>query len=119
MFGGKKILVVGALSFSLTLLSETFNFWTVDFFCTEGGAKVLREFAGVFFTPFYLCGGGGVVVVGVGIRTLAAHGPPTIAGRYSWFTDGAAGVVAGAVSFRIVGSGYWRRSDRIPGLRSI
>jgi OPA family glycerol-3-phosphate transporter-like MFS transporter len=64
LFGERKFLVVVALSFTLTLLRETFNFWTVDFIKTEGGASVSSAVAAVLSTPFDLCGAAGIVLMG-------------------------------------------------------
>jgi len=60
----RKFLVVAALSFTLTLLRETFNFWTVDFIRTEGGAQVSSSVAAFMSTPFDLCGAVGIVLMG-------------------------------------------------------
>lgn len=64
LFTERKFLVVIALSFTLTLLRETFNFWTVDFIRTEGGADVSSKVAAFLSTPFDLCGAGGIVLMG-------------------------------------------------------
>ncbi|HTL18613.1 MAG TPA: MFS transporter, partial [Patescibacteria group bacterium] len=64
LFGERKFLVVIALSFTLTLLRETFNFWTVDFIRTEGGADVSNKIAAYLSTPFDLCGAVGIVLMG-------------------------------------------------------
>jgi MFS transporter, OPA family, glycerol-3-phosphate transporter len=60
----RKFRVVGALSFTLTLLRETFNFWTVDFIRTEGGPQVSSSVAAFMATPFDLCGAVGIVLMG-------------------------------------------------------
>lgn len=64
LFRERKFLVVIALSFTLTLLRETFNFWTVDFIKTEGGAAVSSKLAAFLSTPFDLCGAVGIVMMG-------------------------------------------------------
>lgn len=64
LFAERKFLVVIALSFTLTLLRETFNFWTVDFIRTEGGAQVSSKVAALFSTPFDLFGAAGIVLMG-------------------------------------------------------
>lgn len=64
LFTERKFLVVIALSFTLTLLRETFNFWTVDFIKTEGGAQVSSKVAAFLSTPFDLCGAAGIVLMG-------------------------------------------------------
>ena len=64
LIGERKFLVVAALSFTLTLLRETFNFWTVDFIRTEGGEQVSSSVAAFMSTPFDLCGAVGIVLMG-------------------------------------------------------
>jgi MFS transporter, OPA family, glycerol-3-phosphate transporter len=64
LFTERKFLVVIALSFTLTLLRETFNFWTVDFIRTEGGAAVSSKLAAFLSTPFDLCGAAGILLMG-------------------------------------------------------
>lgn len=64
LFTERKFLVVAALSFTLTLLRETFNFWTVDFIRTEGGHEVSNSMAAFLSTPFDLCGALGIVLMG-------------------------------------------------------
>jgi OPA family glycerol-3-phosphate transporter-like MFS transporter len=64
LFRERKFLVVVALSFTLTLLRETFNFWTVDFIRTEGGSTVSSAVAAFLSTPFDLCGAAGIVLMG-------------------------------------------------------
>jgi sugar phosphate permease len=56
--------VVCALSFALTLMRETFNTWTVDFFRTEGGAEVSNRLAAFLATPFDAFGALGIVTLG-------------------------------------------------------
>ncbi len=56
--------VVCALSFTLTLLRETFNDWTVDFIKTQGGADLSMRVAAFFSTSFDLCGAAGIIVLG-------------------------------------------------------
>jgi sugar phosphate permease len=60
----RQFWVVCALSFALTLLRETFNVWTVDFFKTEGGAEMSNRMAAFLSTPFDACGAAGIVVLG-------------------------------------------------------
>jgi OPA family glycerol-3-phosphate transporter-like MFS transporter len=64
LFAERKFLVVVALSFTLTLLRETFNFWTVDFIRTQGGQEVSNSMAAFLSTPFDLCGALGIVLMG-------------------------------------------------------
>jgi len=60
----RQFWVVCALSFALTLLRETFNVWTVDFFKTSGGAEMSNRMAAFLSTPFDACGALGVVALG-------------------------------------------------------
>jgi len=64
LFRERTFLVVLALSFGLTLLRETFNFWTVDFIRTQGGDRVSSSLAAWLSTPFDLGGGVGILLVG-------------------------------------------------------
>lgn len=64
LFRERTFRVVLALSFTLTLLRETFNFWTVDFLRTEGGAGGSHALAAFLAMPFDLCGAAGIVLVG-------------------------------------------------------
>ncbi|HTL58037.1 MAG TPA: MFS transporter [Candidatus Limnocylindrales bacterium] len=64
LFRERKFIVVAALSFTLTLLRETFNFWTVDFIRTEGGPQVSNSMAAFLSIPFDLCGALGIVLMG-------------------------------------------------------
>ncbi len=64
LFAVRQFWVVCALSFTLTLLRETFNTWTVDFFKTEGGAEVSHRIAAFLSTPFDVCGAVGILLLG-------------------------------------------------------
>jgi sugar phosphate permease len=64
LFRDKSFLAVLALSFTLTLLRETFNFWTVDFLRTEGGSHVSVADAAILSTRFDLCGAAGILLMG-------------------------------------------------------
>jgi OPA family glycerol-3-phosphate transporter-like MFS transporter len=64
LFSERKFLVVVALSFTLTLLRETFNFWTVDFIRTEGGPSVSSAMAAFLSTPFDICGAVSIILMG-------------------------------------------------------
>jgi len=64
LFRRRQFLVVVALSFTLTLLRETFNFWTVDFIRTEAGQQISNSVAAYLATPFDLCGGAGILLTG-------------------------------------------------------
>ena len=60
----RQFWVVCALSFTLTLLRETFNTWLVDFIRTEGGASVSNQVAAFLSTPFDVLGALGILAVG-------------------------------------------------------
>jgi sugar phosphate permease len=60
----RQFWVVCALSFALTLLRETFNVWTVDFFKTAGGEEMSNRMAAFLSTPFDASGAAGIVVLG-------------------------------------------------------
>ena len=64
LFQERQFLVVVGLSFTLTLLRETFNFWTVDFIRTEAGQRVSNSVAAYLATPFDLCGAAGILLTG-------------------------------------------------------
>jgi OPA family glycerol-3-phosphate transporter-like MFS transporter len=64
LFQERQFLVVVALSFALTLLRETFNFWTVDFIRTTAGQQISNSLAAYLSTPFDLCGGVGILLTG-------------------------------------------------------
>ena len=65
--------IVCALSFTLTLLRETFAAWAVDFLKTEGGAGLTLRMAAFLSTPFDLCGAAGILLIGAGISRLPAR----------------------------------------------
>jgi MFS transporter, OPA family, glycerol-3-phosphate transporter len=60
----RRFWIVCALSFTLTLLRETFNTWTVDFFQTTGGAETSSRMAAFLATPFDALGAVGIVLLG-------------------------------------------------------
>lgn len=60
----RQFWVVCALSFVLTLLRETFNTWTVDFFKTEGGTEMSTRIAAFLSTPFDAMGALGILFLG-------------------------------------------------------
>ena len=60
----RRFWIVCALSFTLTLLRETFNTWTVDFFQTTGGAEMSSRVAAFLATPFDALGAVGIVLLG-------------------------------------------------------
>lgn len=64
LFAVRQFWVVCALSFTLTLLRETFNTWTVDFFLTEGGKEMSSRIAAFLSTPFDLIGALGILFIG-------------------------------------------------------
>ena len=56
--------IICALSFTLTFLRETFNFWTVDFVKTEAGRQLSSGAAALMSTPFDVFGGAGILWLG-------------------------------------------------------
>jgi sugar phosphate permease len=60
----RQFWIVCALSFTLTLLRETFNTWTVDFFKAEGGGDLSSRVAAFLSTPFDACGALGIIALG-------------------------------------------------------
>ena len=56
--------IICALSFTLTFLRETFNFWTVDFVKTEAGRQLSSGAAAFMSTPFDVLGGAGILWLG-------------------------------------------------------
>src|SRR5262249_42122698 len=78
LFTEPKFLIILSLSFTLTLLRETFNFWTVDFIKSEGGTQVSSAMAAFLSTPFDLCGAGGIVLMGWVFGRLSFGGRQTL-----------------------------------------
>jgi sugar phosphate permease len=64
LFRERRFIVLLALSFTLTLLREIFNFWAVDFIRTEAGSPLSNAVAALVSTPFDLCGAVGIVLMG-------------------------------------------------------
>ncbi|MHB1306308.1 MAG: MFS transporter [Limisphaerales bacterium] len=62
--GIRQFWIVCALSFTLTLLRETFNTWAVDFFKTTGGAELSTRIAAFLSTPFDALGAVGILLLG-------------------------------------------------------
>jgi len=60
----RRFWIVAALSFTLTLLRETFNTWTVDFFKTTGGSEVSNQIAAFLSLPFDALGAVGILLLG-------------------------------------------------------
>lgn len=52
----REFVIICALSFALTFVRETFGFWTVDYFRTEGGAGISTAMAAFLSMPFDICG---------------------------------------------------------------
>lgn len=59
----RRFIGLCALSFTLTLMRETFNFWTVDFLRSEGGAHLSSMGAALLSMPFDLCGAAGILTL--------------------------------------------------------
>jgi sugar phosphate permease len=64
LFRLRQLHVICALSFTLTFLRETFNFWTVDYLTTEGGAELSTGAAALLSTPFDVFGSLGILALG-------------------------------------------------------
>jgi sugar phosphate permease len=64
LFKELRFLIILALSFTLTMIRETFNFWTVDFIRTESGGNVSNALAAYVSTPFDICGALGIILMG-------------------------------------------------------
>ena len=103
--------VVCGLSFALTLMRETFNTWTVDFFKTEGGPEMSNRIAAFLSTPFDALGAVGIVALGwvfgrISRRarcrllflmllavTVLIYSLPALFHRSLWLVTGAVGVI--------------------------
>jgi sugar phosphate permease len=59
-----QLWVVCGMAFSLYIMRETFNDWTVDFFKTEGGAAMTSQVAAALSTPFDAAGAVGIILLG-------------------------------------------------------
>jgi sugar phosphate permease len=59
-----QLWVVCGMAFSLYIMRETFNDWTVDFFKTEGGAGMTSQVAAALSTPFDAAGAVGIILLG-------------------------------------------------------
>jgi sugar phosphate permease len=64
LFGSRQLHVICALSFTLTFLRETFNFWTVDYLKTQGGENLSTAAAAYLSTPFDVLGSIGILALG-------------------------------------------------------
>jgi sugar phosphate permease len=135
LFRIRRFWVVCALSFTLTLLRETFNTWTVDFFTTEFGSEISNRMAAFLSTPFDAFGAVGILLLGwvfgrVGLQTrkvllvviLALLGTllfalPALArqgvtaataavGLVGFLTYGPYSLLAGVLALEIRGRGY-------------
>jgi sugar phosphate permease len=135
LFRIRRFWVVCGLSFTLTLLRETFNTWTVDFFKTEGGAGMSNRIAAFLSTGFDGCGAVGILLLGwafghvdrgtrrlllflilgllagllFSLPRLAHHGimTATVAvGLVGFLTYGPYSLLAGVLALEIRGQGY-------------
>ncbi|MBK9137307.1 MAG: MFS transporter [Verrucomicrobia bacterium] len=70
----RRFWILLALSFVLTLLRETFNTWTVDFFKTSGGGELSTRIAAFLSTPFDAFGAAGILALGWAFGRLGARG---------------------------------------------
>jgi OPA family glycerol-3-phosphate transporter-like MFS transporter len=69
-----QLWIVCAVAFSLYIMRETFNDWTVDFFKTQGGDKMSLQAAAMLSTPFDAAGAVGIVLMGWGFDALSRRG---------------------------------------------
>ena len=70
----RQFWVICALSFTLTLLRETFNTWTVDFFRTEAPTTMSNGMAAFLSTPFDALGAAGIILLGWAFGRLTSTG---------------------------------------------
>jgi sugar phosphate permease len=64
LLDNRRFWIVCALSFTLTLLRETFNTWTVDFFLTTAGSAMSSRIAAFLAMPFDALGAVGILLLG-------------------------------------------------------
>lgn len=64
LLGIPQFWMLCCLAFTLTITRETFNFWTVDFFKTEGGAQMTMQHAAWLSIPFDAMGAIGILALG-------------------------------------------------------
>jgi sugar phosphate permease len=131
----RQFWIVCALSFTLTLLRETFNLWAVDFFRTEAGAEVSNRLAAFLATPFDALGALGIISLGwafgrmtgpqrsrvlcvilsllavlVWVLPLSVRGglwaPALLLGLIGFLTYGPYSLLAGVLSVEIRGPAY-------------
>ncbi len=69
-----QLWVVCAIAFSLYIMRETFNDWTVDFFKTEGGSQMSLQAAAMLSTPFDAAGALGIIFIGWAFDGLGRRG---------------------------------------------
>ncbi|MCW5555305.1 MAG: MFS transporter [Verrucomicrobiae bacterium] len=107
----RRFWIVCALSFTLTLLRETFNTWTVDFFKTTGGDEMSSRIAAFLSTPFDACGAVGIVLLGwvfgrighltrtwllftiLGLLAVFIYLLPVLASRNMWLATAGVGAI--------------------------
>jgi sugar phosphate permease len=131
----RKYWVVLGLSFTLYLMREVFNNWTVDFFKTEGGLEMSSRIAAFLSTPFDVLGAVGILALGwlygrlsksnrsrllfvmLLALTLLIYNLPALFHRGVWLATAAVGVIgflsygpytllAGILSVEIRGKDY-------------
>ncbi|HOW65387.1 MAG TPA: MFS transporter [Candidatus Paceibacterota bacterium] len=69
----RQFWVLCALSFTLTLLRETFGTWAVDFFATLGGPAMSLRIAAFLSTPFDALGALGILLLGWAFGRLSCE----------------------------------------------
>jgi MFS transporter, OPA family, glycerol-3-phosphate transporter len=60
----RQFWIICALSFTLTIVRETFNTWTPDFFQTTAGTAMSIRMAAFLSTPFDALGAAGILLLG-------------------------------------------------------
>ncbi len=135
LFRVRQFWVVCGLSFTLTLLRETFNTWTVDFFRSQWPDELTTRGAAFLSTTFDVCGAAGILLLGwvfgrvqprvrqilllgiLGALGLALYALPLVAreglaagtltvGLVGFLTYGPYSLLAGVLALEIRGRGY-------------
>jgi MFS transporter, OPA family, glycerol-3-phosphate transporter len=71
LFALRAFWAICTLSFTLTLMRETFNDWTVDYIRTQAGPHISLQVEAFLSTPFDLCGAAGILFVGAILGRLS------------------------------------------------
>jgi sugar phosphate permease len=105
--------IICALSFTLTFLRETFNFWTVDFLKTEVGRQLTSGSAASWSMSFDLLGGVGILWLGWVYPRLSYQGRSrllfgnlVVLAALLWFLPGFFHSGVGWISLALGGVGF-------------